>query len=220
MSDSLSLLPYSKKSLFIRLNDPDEYSKWDKILSRLGAVKNNSLDNPGWLLAKDKQDLFDDALAQYGSRKRSKRSRDRKPMREEDKRKYNESVESPIRKGSRFRNTKRYEPDPLDRSISTDRREAKEQRDSPEDNSRRYSTNSEDESDSSESDELIQTVLSKRLKSESSHKSIEEEDILDSNDEDCVSYSRRLRHLYTVIKDQRERIRVLEEKINKNNIIT
>jgi len=53
----------------------------------------------------------------------------------------------------------------------------------------------EDESD----DELIQEALKRRFKSESSGKHIEEETLDDSEDEDVVSLSRRLRHIYKVV---------------------
>lgn len=55
----------------------------------------------------------------------------------------------------------------------------------------------EDESD----DELIQEALARRFKSESSGKVIEEHTLEDSEDEDVISLSRRIRHLYKVIDE-------------------
>jgi hypothetical protein len=56
--------------------------------------------------------------------------------------------------------------------------------------------NREDESD----DELIQEALARRFHSESSGKVIEQESVDDSEDEDVISLSRRLRHLYKRIQ--------------------
>lgn len=72
------------------------------------------------------------------------------------------------------------------------------------------SESSESSEESSDDEELIQKVLARRLTYESSQKSIPDETIPNSDDEDCVSYSRRLRHLYSVIKELRTRITVLE----------
>jgi len=54
--------------------------------------------------------------------------------------------------------------------------------------------NEEDESESSD-DELIQEVLQRRLKSESENLLIEEDNIQNSDDEDVISLSRRLRYV-------------------------
>ena len=77
-------------------------------------------------------------------------------------------------------------------------------------------SSSEEESSSSDSDstddELIQKTLSRRLKSESRQLVIEEENVEDSLDEDVISTTRRLRHVYKLIRDLRKRIEVLENK--------
>jgi hypothetical protein len=54
--------------------------------------------------------------------------------------------------------------------------------------------NEEDDSESSD-DELIQEVLQRRLKSESENLLIEEDNIQNSDDEDVISLSRRLRYV-------------------------
>jgi len=54
--------------------------------------------------------------------------------------------------------------------------------------------NNEDDSESSD-DELIQEVLQRRLKSESENLLIEEDNIQNSDDEDVISLSRRLRYV-------------------------
>jgi hypothetical protein len=53
----------------------------------------------------------------------------------------------------------------------------------------------EEESD----DELIQEALARRFKSQSSGKHIDKETVDDSEDEDVISLSRRLRHIYTML---------------------
>ncbi len=209
-SDSVAIFPFSKKNFLIRLNDPQQFAKWDKILSKMGASRNNSSEDPGWLLPKNKSEEFEEAVVQYGSRQRSKRSRGRKAVRDDD----SDREHSPQRKGSRFR-TKRAE--------ESSKEERKEPKHSPDkaslDENRRHSRDSDEEEESESSDdEMIQTVLARRIKSESSHKSIIEEGIDDSNDEDCVSYSRRLRHIYAVLKEQRGRIDALEAMLAKRSL--
>jgi hypothetical protein len=67
----------------------------------------------------------------------------------------------------------------------------------------------EDESTNESSDdeeETIQRVLAHRIKSQSSQKSIVEENISDSENEDVISHSRRFRHLYSEIKHLKTKI--------------
>jgi hypothetical protein len=54
----------------------------------------------------------------------------------------------------------------------------------------------EDENSDSSDDELIQEVLARRLKSESENLTIDEGKIENSDDEDVISLSRRLRFIY------------------------
>lgn len=74
-----------------------------------------------------------------------------------------------------------------------------------------HETESSDES-SDDEDETIQRVLARRIKSQSSQKSIEEENISDSENEDVISHSRRFRHLYSEIKSLKTKINSLIEK--------
>ena len=216
-SDSVGVFPFSKKTLLVRLQDPEKFSKWNKILTQIGAMKNNSNDDPGWLLPKDRLEQFEDALAQYGSRQKPKRSRIRRSAHTEAA----EATDSPPRRGSRFR---KREPDerPRDAQSSGSQKERKHRHSVDSADSRgsrgsRYSRDDEredEESEESSDDELIQTVLKRRILSESSHKNISEEEIPNSDDEDCVSYSRRLRHIYTIMKEFRSKISTLENVIN------
>lgn len=180
MSDAITQVSYSKRSVLLRLNDLDRQAHWDKILTRIGATRNNSSEEPGWILSRDRIDLFEEAMY------KAKRSRGRAP----------ESA----RPRSRFV-PKNATPSLGDEAVSSP--DARNHSSDEEE----YDSRDEESSD----DELIQTVLARRLMSESSQKSIETEEILNSDDEDCVSYSRRLRHMYTVIKGLRERIKILEE---------
>ena len=65
------------------------------------------------------------------------------------------------------------------------------------------SSNSSEEEDE-EDDELIQEVLKRRFKNESSGKVIEEDQIVDSEDEDVISLARRIRHLYAKLSDKKK----------------
>ena len=65
------------------------------------------------------------------------------------------------------------------------------------------SSNSSEEEDE-EDDELIQEVLKRRFKNESSGKVIEEDKIVDSEDEDVISLARRIRHLYAKLSDKKK----------------
>jgi hypothetical protein len=76
---------------------------------------------------------------------------------------------------------------------------------------RSHEAESSDES-SDDEEETIQRVLAHRIKSQSSQKSIEEENISDSENEDVISHSRRFRHLYSEIKSLKTKINSLIEK--------
>jgi hypothetical protein len=228
-SDAVAAFPFSKKNILIRLLDPEQNTKWDKILTRLGAIRNNSHDDPGWLLANNKVDLFEEAVEQYGSRQRKpKHGAGGKMASVERRRQLRLQDESSPqeRKGSRFR-TKRQEESPPHREprkndiCSDDRKHRDEPLDDDDAPIRHRSKRRSDETDdsreseesSSSEDELIQTILARRLQSESSHKCIEEEEVDNTDNEDCITYGRRLRHVYNVIKEQRECIKKLEEKL-------
>jgi hypothetical protein len=66
--------------------------------------------------------------------------------------------------------------------------------------------NQTDSEYSDDEEETIQTVLARRIKRESKGKIIEEEVISDSENEDVISNSRRLRYLYKEIKCLKEQI--------------
>lgn len=70
----------------------------------------------------------------------------------------------------------------------------------------------EDSEDEESDDELIQAALARRFKSESSGKHITEEQVDDSEDEDVVSLSRRLRHLYGKVAELSKRVSDVEKK--------
>jgi hypothetical protein len=73
----------------------------------------------------------------------------------------------------------------------------------------------EDSEDEESDDELIQAALARRFKSESSGKHITEEQVDDSEDEDVVSLSRRLRHLYGKVADLTKRVNDVENNKKK-----
>lgn len=59
----------------------------------------------------------------------------------------------------------------------------------------------DEEEEESSDDELIQEVLKRRLKSESKQLVIEEDTIENSDDEDVISLSRRLRFVFNKLKE-------------------
>lgn len=65
------------------------------------------------------------------------------------------------------------------------------------------SSSTEEDEESSEDDELIQEVLKRRFKSESDGKVISDLEVVDSEDEDVISLSRRLRHMYTLLSPKK-----------------
>ena len=78
----------------------------------------------------------------------------------------------------------------------------------------------EDEEESGESDEeedtddeLIQEALDRRLKSESTNSAIEEDHVSDSDMEDVISITRRLRHILKKQTEMERRISSIEKKI-------
>jgi hypothetical protein len=80
-------------------------------------------------------------------------------------------------------------------------------------NSDRSDISDDREEESDSDDELIQLTLARRFKSESSGKIINEEDIANSDEEDVVSHSRRLRHLYRTIRKLQDQVNDLQEKL-------
>jgi hypothetical protein len=70
---------------------------------------------------------------------------------------------------------------------------------------------SESESESSTDDELIQKTLTRRLTSQSKQHSIEQDHASDSEMEDVVSLTRRIRYLYKTISELEKRVSKLEQ---------
>jgi hypothetical protein len=200
MTSTLSIDKFSKKNVLISLKNDNAYKRWNKLITDLGGTWNKSNDDPGWILPQDKVEIFENMLAKYGSRRmKSSRMRQKYESDEDD--------EQNKKKGSRFRkNPKLFSRDVNENDMQDDIDD-----DMSAGESGIYSDSRNQESDSD--DELIQATLARRLMSESSQKSIEEEEILNSDLEDVVSSMRRMRHMYTVIKSLRVRIKNLEDKL-------
>jgi hypothetical protein len=286
MTDAIQVLPFSKGKTLLRFDgDSSEYSYWDKKLTKIGASRNNSSDDPGWLMPKDKMHLLDELMDEeydkYEKSKKAARTKKSKESLEEygrevkaekAKKEKGRSSGGPggpggnggERKGSRFRAHKdkgdssaaalpkkrSREDDSPERDSDHDqelagsergRRRSANKRDSEKrsdderkhpraDAARHESSRSRDDQSSRESypsededssdDELIQNVLARRLMSESSQKVIDMEAIPNSDEEDCVSYSRRLRHVYGVVESLRQRIKTLEDAVVAKHIPT
>jgi hypothetical protein len=62
-------------------------------------------------------------------------------------------------------------------------------------------------------DELIQEALDRRLKSESTNSTIEEDHVSDSDMEDVISITRRLRHILKKQTEMERRISSIEKKL-------
>ena len=75
---------------------------------------------------------------------------------------------------------------------------------------------SADDSDSDSDDELLQKALARRILSESTHREVDLEEVDNSDMEDVVSVSRRLRHIYKMLEKQNKLIdqqsRAIEEQ--------
>lgn len=65
----------------------------------------------------------------------------------------------------------------------------------------------DEENSESSDDELIQEVLQRRLKSESENLIIEEDKIDNSDDEDVISLSRRLRFIYKELQELKSNLK-------------
>jgi len=75
-----------------------------------------------------------------------------------------------------------------------------------------FDPNSDDEDEESEDEEeTIQQVLARRLKSESTHEIIDEDTIENSEDEDTITTSRRIRYLLNTIKLLKDEIHNLKQ---------
>lgn len=70
---------------------------------------------------------------------------------------------------------------------------------------------SNNDSETEDDEETIQQVLKRRLKSESKHEIIEETNISDSEDEDVISTSRRLRNIYKQLQHLQNEINYLKQ---------
>ena len=70
---------------------------------------------------------------------------------------------------------------------------------------------SESESDEEENEETIQQVLARRFKSESTQSVIEDDTIENSEDEDVISNSRRIRYLLKELNNLKNKINDLKQ---------
>lgn len=212
MTSTIKIEPFSKKKVLLRLEDPSKRNRWDKALVKIGASWIDSDREPGWLLPKEDLELFDEVVHNYGSR--NKRSSKGKGSRNNFDRRTSSDDEDRERKGSRFRTRSSAASK---ESFGNDRYKGKNSREDSY-SSRDSSESRYDEgepSDSDSDDELIQQTLARRLMSESSQKEIAEEAIENSDLEDVVSSCRRMRHIYSVLKDLNKRVKFLEEIVSK-----
>jgi len=207
MTSTIKIEPFSKKKVLLRLEDPTQKSRWDKVLGKIGATWIDSDRDPGWLLSKNDVEIFEEVVDKYGSRNKRRSSR----WKHSGKNSEDDDLE---RKGSRFRR-------PGAAAAATSKTDSsREHYKSNKDRGYSHSSSDsrydeEEPSDSDSDDELIQQTLARRLMSESSQKEIEEELIGNSDLEDVVSTCRRMRHIYSVLKFLSSRVKLLEDIIAK-----
>lgn len=230
MSSWPEISQYSKKSVFLSIPSDIETLTWaDQVIHRLGGVKGVNEGERGWILPKSQEinfhsqyKLFKETHSIISNKRRSrnpekKHKRSRVFVRESEQ-KSGSSSQLDDSKDETEKRLSGLKPvsyinwetpnDVKDDSLSDDEKKRSRSRNRDESDDENRSGSDDESSD----DELIRAVLARKMKSESSGKSIESETINDSDEEDCVSYSRRLRHIYSVIETLRTRISELEKK--------
>jgi hypothetical protein len=220
MPKPISIVPYAKKSVLVCEPEDEERLEWlNKTLSKLGATKTRSIDRPGWVLSKEHEEEFKDMLLNYERGGKPRRARRQSAEPEEDHKIKHSRKHIPFK-------TKHFQAEDKDSKSQNENDKSKKSSKTSYiewEDAREYEANHHDvesenersgsEEDSSSDDELIQAVLARKMKCESSQKEIAEEEIKDSDEEDAVSYSRRLRYVYKVLGDYRKRITELEKLI-------
>lgn len=204
MTEAIDVESYSKKSLLVLLVDDTQYDKWDKLLCKIGATRNNSDNSPGWILPKTKIEDLENLISEHGSREKRKQSSRKKEDKQEDKRED--------RREDRKENKREDKREKYSRDYN--KSERKGNANSSDSGHSSGDSPDDDMSGSDTDDELIQSVLSKRLMSESSQKSIPDEQVENSDLEDVVSSMRRFRHIYAELKQLRNRVSELEKEVN------
>lgn len=238
-----------KSVLVCEPEDEERLEWLNKTLSKLGATRTRSIDRPGWILPRENEEKFKTELVafekgskQHRVRRRSSESEDpkikhsrKKPANADSSKakstKYFEPEEVDTRRPKSKADVSIKDEDskdhiarrPRERDSKTPYIEWEDARDynSHRDGSESDRDRSDEESDgnSTSDDELIQLALARKMKSESSQKEIDDEEIKDSDEEDAVSYSRRLRHVYKVLADYRKRIVQLEQAAQPTIIV-
>ena len=226
---------YSKKSFFLSNPEDAEVLAWaDQVIHRLGGIKGTNDGEEGWILPKSQEmnlliqyRVFRDKTDALNQRARQSRNPEKKRKRS---RVFVRAPEHSIFSGAKRTNSEDIHSENEDSSkpisyINWEKVDDKQSGVHSEDEKKHSSRKSEDDDEKIESDEepeecessddeMIQEVLARKMKSESSGKLIETETVNDSDEEDCVSYSRRLRHVYVVIENLRSRVKELEAKLN------
>jgi hypothetical protein len=242
MPQAFAVTPYSKRSVFVTEAEDGPTLEWmTKALHRLGATRAKSVEQPGWILPKDKEDAFRAQHRTFKKEQGGARGRHSRDPDEKHKRSRGRPGASP--EASTARVAKPGGKSAV-RSTLADALEADRTRDEKaggkpgaaqisyidwdevdaaaadlelsEDDEKRASrsessrSGSGSSSDESSDDEMIQAVLARKMKSESSGKHIEEETVADSDEEDLVSACRRFRHIYAELGRLKARIVELE----------
>jgi hypothetical protein len=196
--DEIKIEDYSKKNVLIKLRNPNKFNMWDTLLTKAGATLTTGRDGPeGWIYPKKDIDRLENIL--YLNTENDSDEEDSYKTKKHDK----------------------HDKDDRDSKHYKSKYEGSEESDSYKSKNKTRSIprkrDEEHDHSSDDDDELLQKTLCRKVMSESSQKVISDEEIINSDSEDVVSINRRMRHLYSVIKEQRTQIKKLEDLVYSNN---
>jgi hypothetical protein len=246
MSNWPEISRYSKRSVFVSVPGDIEVLAWaDEVIHRLGGVKGMSEGEKGWILPRNQEINFCTQYRLFKESKPNVPNQRVRRSRNPDKKRKRSRVAVRASEHSSFNES--YNPENIDKRAGSDNLDdskketekklvkskpisyinwekpsGKEEEKLSEEENREEegeeSDNEKEESDEESSDdEMIQAVLARKMKNESSGKVIDSETINDSDEEDCVSHSRRFRHIYALLESLRSRMTELEGKLPKSS---
>lgn len=235
MSNWPEITRYSKKSVFLSFPEDREVFLWAvETIHHLGGIDGFHEGEKGWILPGNQEEKFRAQYAMFKEKQakfpRTRRSRD--PDKKRKRSRVFVRADQNSANHSQFPERRSSPVDLEDKKEETEKKISslkpvsyinwevssnKQEETLSEDEKNNDESDEENQDDESSDDELIQTVLARKMKNESSGKLIDTENINDSDEEDCVSYSRRLRHIYAVMGNLRSRVAELESKLAKHD---
>lgn len=223
---------YSKRSVFLSVPDDIEVSLWaNQAIHHLGGVKGtNNEGEGGWVVPKNQEENFHKQYRLFkenglGSTHRARRSKSPNTKRKRSRvfvrasgiknelsnseTVYLEDSKNDSSNPISYINWEKSADHP-DKNLEDEKSNSPRLEEDEVDDADNIDNEEHDSDEESSDDEMIQAVLARKMKSESSGKIIDAEKIDDSDEEDCVSHSRRFRHLYAIIENLRSRVVELE----------